>query len=192
MWTYISNDYIKLIPIDGEIGSSTMPQKVNPINFELAEGNLGMSNAIASFMIDTLSKSRLQRHLSDSTIIRNIGVVFAHHHLALKSLITCMGKISPNNTKMKEDLESHPEVHLEMIQIILKISGQADGYEKVKDFSRGKERSAYEIRNFINSLPIPQETRQIILNNIDTNYCGSAEQLTDIVLIEADRVIQVL
>lgn len=192
MWRYISDDYLKLKAIEGEVGSSTIPHKVNPINFENAEGNLGLSNAIFNHMIDKLSKSRLQRDLSDSTVMRNVGVVFAHHHLSLQNIISCLPKLIPNNVKMKDDVANHPEIHSEMIQIMLKINGYKDGYEKVKDFFRGKGKKIDEIRSFISNLTISNETKLLILSNIESCYCGTTEGIIDSVLTSTDCIINTL
>jgi adenylosuccinate lyase len=138
MWNYISRGVIGQIPKAGEIGSSAMPQKVNPINFENAEGNLGLANALSEFFGGKLTISRLQRDLSDSTVERNFGLVFGHTKIALLSISKGLSRVRVDKKRMAEELEKHWEVVSEAYQVILRQAGVTDGYELLKEFTRGK------------------------------------------------------
>ncbi|PIS09274.1 adenylosuccinate lyase, partial [Candidatus Beckwithbacteria bacterium CG10_big_fil_rev_8_21_14_0_10_34_10] len=138
-WLYISFNYFFQKRVRKEIGSSTMPHKINPINFENAEGNFELSNSLLSFMANKLPLSRLQRDLSDSTIKRNLGIVFSYSLLGVKSLIKGLNKIKPNQEQIKKDLNSHPEVLSEALQLFFKTKGRKKAYEKVKLQTRGKK-----------------------------------------------------
>jgi adenylosuccinate lyase len=139
MWRYISDDWVTQKPKAGEVGSSTMPHKINPIDFENSEGNLGLANALFEFFTRKLPISRLQRDLSDSTVERNFGTAFGYSYLAYTSLIKGLSKISVNEIKIKEDLNNHPEVITEAIQTILRREGEEMPYEKLKELTRGKK-----------------------------------------------------
>lgn len=162
-WAYISRGVFKQGVIKGEVGSSTMPHKVNPIDFENAEGNLGLSSALFNHFAMKLPISRLQRDLSDSTVQRNIGVAFGYHVLALASLKKGIGKLSVDTALLKAELVAHPEVMTEMIQTVMRKNGMADAYEQMKTLSRGKQISAADLRKFVSKLDIKKEDRQRLL-----------------------------
>lgn len=136
-WLYIAFDYFKQKVVAKEVGSSTMPHKVNPIDFENAEGNLEMANSILMMMSQKFPVSRLQRDLSDSTVKRNFGVAFGHTILAMKSLLKGLGKIEPNREWLKQEIENHPEMLAEAEQLKMKTQGDAEAYEKIKKLTRG-------------------------------------------------------
>ncbi len=169
MWLYISQNYLIQETVKAEVGSSTMPHKVNPIDFENCEGNLGLANVILSHLANKLPISRMQRDLSCSTVMRNIGVGFAHSIIAYKSCFKGLNKIKPNNKAMLEDLRKHPEILTEAIQTILKKQGVVSAYEEIKKISRGKSLSQEEINTLLSKhkmQPIKPE-----------EYIGLAEKL---------------
>jgi adenylosuccinate lyase len=169
IWLYISMDYIKQQIIKGEVGSSTMPHKVNPINFENAEGNLKIANSLLEMFSRKLPVSRLQRDLTDSTVLRNIGVVFGYILVAISNLNAGLDKLDVNHTKIKQDLEDNYVVISEGIQTILRKHGQANAYEQLKDFTRQNKKVTKEIMNeFINSLDVDQAIK-IELLSIDVH-----------------------
>lgn len=177
IWRYISDGWIKQRPIKGEIGSSTMPHKVNPIDFENSEGNLGIANALFGFFSLKLPISRLQRDLSDSTVERNFGVAFAHSLLSYKSTIKGLGKIEVNREKLLTDLKNHPEVLAEALQVIFRREGLASPYEKMKDLTRGKQVTKEQIDEFIDNLEISKELRKSLKKITPENYIGLADKL---------------
>ena len=152
IWSYISRGVIVQIPKSGEVGSSAMPQKVNPINFENAEGNLGLANSLCEFFGRKLTISRLQRDLSDSTVERNFGLVFGHTKVALVYLLNGLGRIKVDENFIKEELESHYEVVSEAYQVILRSVGVQDGYELLKEFTRGKISNREAMHAFIDEV----------------------------------------
>jgi adenylosuccinate lyase len=174
MWRYISDNLIKQRPVAGEVGSSTMPQKVNPIDFENAEGNLGLANAMFGFFAGKLPISRLQRDLSDSTALRNVGPAFGYCEVAWRALLKGLGKIEVDGAAALAMLEQHPEVLAEGIQTVLRARGVKGAYEKLKDFTRGKKITARDIKAFIESLDIDDKTKKTLLNLSVTNYIGAA------------------
>jgi len=179
MWRYISDAWVTQKPVEGEVGSSTMPNKINPIDLENSEGNLGIANALCEFFARKLPISRLQRDLSDSTVERNFGVALGHSLLGYKSTIKNLGKISLNEKKVAEVLESHPEVLAEPIQTILRREGIATPYEKLKELTRGKQVTLEGIRRFILDLEdISDEVREELLQLTPEGYTGLAEELT--------------
>jgi adenylosuccinate lyase len=159
VWFYISRGVFTQRVVQGEIGSSTMPHKVNPIDFENAEGNLGISNALFSHFAEKLPISRLQRDLSDSTVQRNIGVAFGYHLLAMRSLQKGMGKLAVDRGAIARELALHPEVVAEAVQIVLRKHGVHDAYEKLKALTRGKKVTPEAFRTFIAALPLPKGER---------------------------------
>ena len=173
VWTYISMDYFKQKVVEGEIGSSAMPHKVNPIDFENAEGNLGLANAIFTHLADKLPISRLQRDLTDSTVLRNIGVPFAHTVIAFKAILKGLGKLLLNEKQLIRDLEQNWMVVAEAIQNILRREGFHKPYEALKSLTRGKaEVSKEDIHQFIDGLdvnPIIKEELKLITPR---NYVG--------------------
>jgi adenylosuccinate lyase len=176
-WAYISLDYFKLRKIEGEVGSSTMPHKVNPIDFENAEGNFGVANALFAFMSDKLPISRLQRDLTDSTVQRNIGVAFGHTFLGWQSLLLGLSKLEVNKAKLAADLDKHPEVLAEAIQTILRKNGDSQAYEKLKKLTRGQKLTLEIIREFIESLKLPKNEKERLLKLTPAKYVGLAEKL---------------
>lgn len=177
MWLYISQELIVQKAVKGEVGSSTMPHKVNPIDFENAEGNLQLSNSILQFLSNKLAISRLQRDLSDSTVQRNIGVAFAHSLIAYKSILKGLPKIDINVQVLENLLNQHPEIYTEGIQTILRREKIKDSYEMLKDISRGKKITKETLVNFINSLKIKTKTKKEIIEKLDKPYIGLAEKL---------------
>ena len=173
IWTYISQEYFKQKIVANEVGSSAMPHKVNPIDFENAEGNLGLANAIFDHLSNKLPISRLQRDLTDSTVLRNIGVPIAHSYIALQSLEKGIGKLELNQKAINLDLENNWAVIAEAIQTILRREQVEGAYEQLKDFSRnnaglGKE----EFKTFIQSLEISEELKNELLAVTPFNYIG--------------------
>ena len=175
MWTYISMDYFKQKVIANEVGSSAMPHKVNPIDFENAEGNLGLANAVYNFLAQKLPVSRLQRDLTDSTVIRNIGVPFAHTSIAFKSLLKGLSKVELNEAKLKADLDNNWAVVSEAIQNILRRESYPKPYEALKALTRGNSAiTEASIKSFIETLnvhdSIKEELRKITPHNYIGNY----------------------
>jgi adenylosuccinate lyase len=177
MWRYISDGWIGQTPKARETGSSTMPHKVNPIDFENSEGNLGLANALFEFFTRKLPISRLQRDLSDSTVERSLGTAFGYSFLAYTSLLKGLSKISVNERKIKEALLAHPEVIAEAIQTILRKEGASMPYEKLKSLTRGKEITMSDIHDFINSLEVSDKVRKELLKITPENYIGLASSL---------------
>ncbi len=177
MWRYISDGWIGQKTKEGEVGSSTMPHKINPIDFENSEGNLGLANALFEFFARKLPISRLQRDLSDSTVERAFGTAFGHSYLAYISLLKGLGKITVNEAKIKETLVMHPEVITEAIQTILRREGVKMPYEQLKELARGKEITLLDIHEFINNLEINEEIKKELLKITPENYIGLAEKL---------------
>jgi adenylosuccinate lyase len=172
MWSYISVDYFKQQTKKGEIGSSAMPHKVNPIDFENAEGNFGIANAILEHLSAKLPISRLQRDLTDSTVLRNIGVPIAHTIISLKSLEKGMGKLILNEAKLKADLENNWAVVAEAIQTILRRENYPAPYEALKELTRGKEINKITVHNFINGLKISAGLKKELKAISPSNYTG--------------------
>ncbi|MEK7563243.1 MAG: lyase family protein, partial [Patescibacteria group bacterium] len=162
-WLYISRGVFKQRVVAGEVGSSTMPHKVNPIDFENAEGNLGLSTALFTHFAEKLPVSRLQRDLSDSTVQRNIGVAFGYHMLALKSLTRGLSKLSLDRSAVRRELEAHPEVIAEAIQTVLRKHGVSEAYEKLKKLTRGEKVTKEILWDYIEELPIPRGERERLL-----------------------------
>ena len=173
IWTYISMDYFKQKVIKGEVGSSAMPHKVNPIDFENAEGNLGIANAIFGHLADKLPISRMQRDLTDSTVLRNVGVPFGHTLIAFKSIQKGLGKLLLNEAKFRADLEQNWMVVAEAIQNILRREGYPKPYEALKELTRGKAAiSQKEIHEFIDGLPINPPIKAELKVIRPDNYLG--------------------
>jgi adenylosuccinate lyase len=179
MWRYISDGWITQKPKKGEVGSSAMPHKVNPIDFENAEGNLGIANAMFEHFSRKLPISRLQRDLSDSTVERTFGVAFAHSYIAYQSLVKGLGKITVNEKAMLEALQAHPEVLAEAIQTALRREGVPVPYEKLKELTRGKQVSLDDLSAFIDSLDIPIALKKRLKALRPENYIGLARKLAD-------------
>ena len=177
IWIYISNDIFKLKMKDGEIGSSTMPHKVNPIDFENSEGNLGLSNSLMSFFADKLSKSRLQRDLSDSTVLRNLGVGFGYSYLGLSSCLTGLDKIQPNKDVAYKELSENWQVLAEAIQIIMKLEGYDNAYEEIKAKTRGQNIDQESYLKIVSDLNITDESKEKLKKLTPLNYLGIASKL---------------
>ncbi len=162
MWLYIMRGILRQKIVKGEVGSSTMPHKVNPIDFENAEGNLGISTALFHHFAEKLPVSRLQRDLSDSTVQRNIGVAFGHHLLAVKSLLRGLSRIDVDREICARELKEHPEVCTEALQILLRRFGEHDAYERVRKLTRGKKVTEANLRKIIRRSKIPVEAQERI------------------------------
>ncbi len=177
IWRYISDGWITQKTVAGEIGSSAMPHKVNPINFENSEGNLGLANALFNHFANKLPISRLQRDLSDSTVQRNFGTALAHSIIAYKYLLKGLAKISPDPQKMAADLEKHPEVIAEAIQTVLRREGVKMPYEQLKELTRGENVTLNDIHRFINNLEISDRVKKELKEFTPHSYTGLASRL---------------
>ncbi|HEX2603668.1 MAG TPA: adenylosuccinate lyase, partial [Oxalicibacterium sp.] len=177
IWGYISLGYFKQITKAGEIGSSTMPHKVNPIDFENSEGNLGMANAVLKHMAEKLPVSRWQRDLTDSTVLRNIGVGFGYAVLAYDSCLRGLNKLEVNPPRLAEDLDETWEVLAEPVQTVMRRYGIENPYEQLKDLTRGKGISKDALQGFIRGLAIPQEAKDQLLAMTPSSYIGYAAEL---------------
>ena len=177
LWGYISLGYLRQSALPGEVGSSTMPHKVNPIDFENAEGNFGMANAMLRFFADKLPISRWQRDLTDSTVLRNLGVALAHSFIGWKALQRGLSKMSPDPSRMAQDLNGAYETLAEAIQSALRAAGVADGYELLKEFTRGQSIDAAALRAFVATLPLPQGERSRLAALAPAHYLGLAASL---------------
>lgn len=176
MWHYISAGLVKQKAVAGEVGSSTMPQKVNPIDFENAEGNFGMANALLTFLSEKLPVSRLQRDLSDSTVLRNIPVALGHCVLAYQSLAKGLSKTDFDAQTARAELVAHPEVLAEAYQTILRSAGVANAYEKVKALTRGHTVKPNDLKQFIKKLNLDKTTTEKLLALDVCSYTGLAEK----------------
>jgi adenylosuccinate lyase len=177
IWAYISLGYFKQTTKAGEIGSSTMPHKVNPIDFENSEGNLGLANAVLKHMAEKLPVSRLQRDLTDSTVLRNIGVGFGYALLAYDSCLRGLNKLEVNAERIGADLDANWEVLAEPVQTVMRRYGIENPYEQLKELTRGKGISKDALREFILTLAIPQPAKDLLLAMTPANYIGIAAQL---------------
>ena len=176
-WIYISNDIFALKLLKNEVGSSTMPHKVNPIDFENAEGNFGISSALLDFFANKLTKSRHQRDLSDSTVLRNIGLGFGYSALAIKSTNNGLNKIRPNKEVIDTELNNNWEVLTEAVQTLMRYEGIPDAYEQLKNLSRGSKLDQESYINFINSLKISNDSKNKLLNLKPSLYIGNAKDI---------------
>ena len=177
VWGYISLGYFKQRLREGEIGSSTMPHKVNPIDFENAEGNLGLANALLKHLSEKLPVSRWQRDLTDSTVLRNMGVALVYAALAYHSLGIVLAKLELNEEALREDLDAAWEVLAEPIQTVMRRYGVQGAYEKLKEVTRGKTVAAADLHGLIRSLAIPQEEKDRLLAMTPGSYIGKAAEL---------------
>ncbi len=178
VWRYISDGWLNQKPKEVEIGSSTMPHKINPIDFENSEGNLGMANALFTYFSSKLPISRLQRDLSDSTVERNFGIALAHSFIAYQAIQKGLSKISPNRTKILEDLENHYEVIAEGIQTILRRENVAMPYEALKNLTRGKKVTRKDFQKFIDKLKVSEKIKKELRRISPRTYIGLAEKLS--------------
>ncbi len=181
MWMYISRNYFLQSNVKGEIGSSVMPHKINPINFENSMANIRISNGILTSFIDNLQISRMQRDLSDSSMLRNIGLAIAYSLISIKQTIKGVNKLSVNKKLLEEELRNSPEVLSEAIQTILRKNGYQDAYEILKDLTRGKKVTLEEIKEFVKKLDIKEEDKNKLLSLETKDYIGLAAKISIIV-----------
>jgi adenylosuccinate lyase len=174
IWGYISLGYFRQKLVAGEVGSSTMPHKVNPIDFENAEGNFGIANALFGFLTEKLPISRWQRDLTDSTVLRNLGVGLAHSLIAYQSLLRGVGKLEADAWKISRDLEDNWEVLAEAIQTVMRRHGLPEPYEQLKRLTRGQKIGREAIRSFVESLALPEDEKQRLLALTPASYIGNA------------------
>jgi adenylosuccinate lyase len=179
VWGYVSLGYFKQKMRDGEVGSSTMPHKVNPIDFENAEGNLGLSNALLRHMSEKLPISRWQRDLTDSTVLRNIGVALGYATLAYQSLSTGLSKLELNQSALAADLDCAWEVLAEPIQTVMRRFGLPQPYEQLKNFTRGEPMTRELMQSFIMKLEIPDSDKQRLMQMTPASYTGMAADLAN-------------
>jgi adenylosuccinate lyase len=176
-WGYISIGYFRQRVVAGEVGSSTMPHKVNPIDFENGEGTLGLANAMLRFLADKLPVSRWQRDLTDSTVLRNVGVAVSHSLIAWRSIERGLGRIDVDRRQLAADLDSNWELLAEPIQTVMRRFGVENAYEQLKSLTRGQRIDAVALRQFIGGLAIPEEARQALLQLSPDTYTGVAVAL---------------
>ncbi|MFL5807202.1 MAG: adenylosuccinate lyase [Roseiflexaceae bacterium] len=177
LWRYIGDGYLVQAPKAGEVGSSTMPHKVNPIDFENAEGNLGLANALLEFFSRKLPISRLQRDLSDSTVLRNLGVACGHGLFAYRRILKGLGKLSVDSERLRADLHEHPEVLAEAVQTILRREGYPEPYEALKGLTRGKALTLADLQGFIEQLEVSDVVRDELRALSPEGYIGLAPAL---------------
>ncbi len=178
IWGYISVGYFKQKTVAGEIGSSTMPHKVNPIDFENAEGNLGIANALFNHLSMKLPISRWQRDLTDSTVLRNLGVGFAHSSIAYNSAMRGLNKLEINPATLEAELDTNWEVLAEPIQTVMRRYGIEKPYEKLKELTRGKRVNQKIMQEFVQNLDMPQEAKDLLMEMTPMNYIGNAVEQT--------------
>jgi adenylosuccinate lyase len=177
IWGYVSLGYLRQRPVEGEVGSSTMPHKINPIDFENAEGNLGVANALLRHFSEKLPVSRWQRDLTDSTVLRNLGVALGHCLIAWRAALRGLGKIAPDESRLAADLADAWEVLAEPVQTVLRAAGVPDGYELLKAHSRGKPLTRDSLAELIRGLPLPDAQRARLLQLTPAGYVGLAARL---------------
>jgi adenylosuccinate lyase len=176
VWGYISLGFFKQKTVAGEVGSSTMPHKVNPIDFENSEGNLGLANAIFEHLAQKLPISRWQRDLTDSTVLRNLGVGIAHTHIALQASMKGLGKLEVNEAKLAQDLDENWEVLGEAIQTVMRRYGIEQPYEKLKELTRGQRVNSQIMQQFVDRLELPAEAKQALRDMTPASYTGNAKR----------------
>ena len=179
MWLYISRNIFVQKNIIGEVGSSTMPHKINPIFFENAEGNLDIANNNFSFLASRITRSRLQRDLSGSTVFRNIGVGFAHSLISYKNLIKGVLRVSPNKAQMKKELDENWSILAEAIQTVLRKSGDSSAYDKIKKLTRGKSLTKESYLQLVNSLDVTEQDRLALLELTPHTYLGEINKVLE-------------
>ncbi len=177
VWMYVSMGYFKQRTVKGEVGSSTMPHKVNPIDFENSEGNLGLANALLGFMARKLPVSRMQRDLTDSTTLRNMGVGFGYALIAIRSTMKGLGKLELNEERLAADLDGNWEVLAEPIQTVMRKVGMDRPYERLKELTRGRRVTAQIMRDFVEALPLPAEDKKRLKKLTPAAYTGIAAKL---------------
>jgi adenylosuccinate lyase len=180
IWTYISMGYFGQKTVKGEVGSSTMPHKVNPIDFENSEGNCGLANAIYHHLSTKLPISRLQRDLTDSTVLRNMGVGFGYSMIAYTSTLKGLGKLKLNEHNLTKDLDNAWEIMAEPIQTVMRKAGIEKPYEKLKELTRGQKIDQATIRDFVEGLDLEAADKQRLLEMIPASYTGLAEKIVDL------------
>ena len=180
IWSYVSRGILKQKKIPGEVGSSTMPHKINPIQFENAEGNLGLANATLDHLSNKLPISRMQRDLTDSTTLRNQGVAMGYSYIALKNILKGLSRITVNKPKMKTELNEHWEVLAEAIQTVLRKTGSDNAYEQLKNMTQGTEVTQSSITNFVKLLHISKEEKDKLMHLTPEAYTGIASKLVDL------------
>ncbi len=177
MWGYISLGYFKQKLKAGEIGSSTMPHKVNPIDFENSEGNLGLANALLRHLADKLPVSRWQRDLTDSTVLRNLGVAFGYSLIGYESCVRGLSKLEINEARIRADLDEAWEVLAEPVQTVMRRYGIENSYEQLKALTRGTSITRDALHEFVRGLPIPAAARDALLSLTPSSYIGKAPEL---------------
>ena len=187
IWGYIALGHFKQRTIEGEIGSSTMPHKVNPIDFENSEGNLGIANAIFTHLAAKLPVSRWQRDLTDSTVLRNLGVGFGYAIIAYQASLKGISKLQVNKSSLAKELDNNWELLAEPIQTVMRRYGIEKPYEKLKELTRGKKVDALAMSNFINALALPDAVKQELKNLTPENYIGDAIRLVDQLLDDGKK-----
>jgi len=181
MWSYISRGILVQKKVAGEVGSSTMPHKINPIQFENAEGNMGIANGLLNHLATKLPISRIQRDLTDSTTLRNQGVALGHSYLALQNILKGLSRITINKVQMSAELNNHWEVLGEAIQTILRKAGKQDAYEQLKSLTQGQSINAESMAEFISGLKISDEDKQTLLKLTPELYTGLSSKLVDLI-----------
>lgn len=181
MWIYISHNYFNQSVVKTEVGSSVMPHKVNPINHENSMANIRIANSIFTALCENLPVSRMQRDLSDSSALRNIGVGFAHSLVSISQSIIGFNKLTPNEKVLSEDLNSNVAVVSEAIQTVLRKNGYTNAYELLKELTRGQEITLQDIQSFVQGLDIPNEDKENLLNLTPSSYLGLADKLVDFI-----------
>lgn len=189
IWRYISDQWFMQEVKKDEVGSSTMPQKVNPIDFENSEGNLGLANSIFEHMAQKLLISRMQRDLSDSTVIRNIGTGLGFSYMGYRSLLTGLSRIKPDKSKITEDLEKDWSILTEGLQLLLRKNGVAHSYDMIKQISRGKKMDSAVWSSWIESLPIEDEIKKQLAKLTPTRYIGHAIKLTTMAIVDIKKTL---
>lgn len=189
-WLYLMQGYLMLSVKKGEVGSSTMPHKVNPINFENSEGNLKISNALLSSLSESLTTSRLQRDLSDSTVARNMGTALGHAYLAISETVKGLSKISVNKKKCLEEVSAHPELLAEPVQTVLRKAGMKDPYSLTKELTRGRQISLNDLHAFLDSLNLETETVEMLKKFRPETYIGLAPELSRFMVMEVRQFLK--
>ncbi|MCS5621716.1 MAG: adenylosuccinate lyase [Nitrospinaceae bacterium] len=181
MWAYVSRGILGQKKVAGEVGSSTMPHKINPIQFENAEGNMDVANALLNHLATKLPISRMQRDLTDSTTLRNQGVAMGHSYLALKNILKGLNRITLNKMQMYDELNNHWEVLAEAIQTVLRKTGNQDAYEQLKELTQGQSISEETISEFVSGLNISENDQQALMNLTPETFIGLAPKLVDLI-----------
>jgi adenylosuccinate lyase len=179
IWAYISIGYFRQKAVEGEVGSSTMPHKINPIDFENAEGNLGIANALLEHLASKLPVSRWQRDLTDSTVLRAIGTAYGHSLVALSSLLKGLSKLEVDAERLATDLEQNWEVLAEAVQTVMRRHGLENPYEQLKALTRGKRITAADLQSFIDSLDLPEDALRSLRELTPALYTGNAGRMAN-------------